>query len=37
MVSINIGGINLVERSQILYNFFKNGKLDIVGLQDVAF
>ncbi|XP_045032605.1 uncharacterized protein LOC123474456 [Daphnia magna] len=37
IASINIGGITSVERRQILLNFCRDGNLDIVGLQEVAF
>ncbi|KZS08249.1 Uncharacterized protein APZ42_027841 [Daphnia magna] len=37
IASINIGGISSVERRQILLNFCRDGNLDIVGLQEVAF
>ncbi|KAI9550800.1 hypothetical protein GHT06_007251 [Daphnia sinensis] len=37
IASINIGGIRSVERRQILLNFCRDGNLDIVGLQEVAF
>jgi exonuclease III len=37
IISINIVGIKSVERRQILLNFCRVGKFDIVGLQEVAF
>ncbi|KZS00260.1 Uncharacterized protein APZ42_003517, partial [Daphnia magna] len=37
IASINIGGIRSVERRQLLFNFCRDGNLNIVGLQEVAF
>ncbi|KZS00285.1 Uncharacterized protein APZ42_003474, partial [Daphnia magna] len=37
IASINNGGIRSVERRQILLNFCRDGNLDIVRLQEVAF